>query len=546
MVRMIANWVVVFPLSLGCMLLVAAVGAAQTGPQDDSDAIAGRQIFERQWKWIEPAERASDPSQGDSPAGKKRHRRLLVAAALAPEEIESERVALGDGLGPLHNARSCAECHPGGGGSGVEHNVLHLTVDPRSQVVKRTDSGAATLRELFPGLLETDGALLFDVLVHDRSTRSGYREIRAGLAQHVPGGIDEAWFVPEKRTVEALARRPVVAGRHEDVDYYLSQRNSPALFGLGRIEAIPPAKILEVAARQPEQSGGAVTGRFVGKFGWRGQGQSVAQVVSEACAVELGLAHDNPLGSTSSTRAMLDPLRASLPQLDDPADPAYANLGLDMTRQELRELTAYVSSLARPVEQVSQEPMSKELLTGEKLFVSAGCSVCHVADLHPVQGLFSDLLIHDMGPGLQAPSPAPLGLLRAEVKASQPPTFKVDNPKLPPARASYYGTQTAALSIPIAAKIARPDQPRFPRGEAADDDFTWDALQREWRTPPLWGVADTAPYLHDGRAATLQEAIMWHGGEGASAKERFAALSQADKDLVLLFLSSLRSPQRSN
>jgi CxxC motif-containing protein (DUF1111 family) len=105
--------------------------------------------------------------------------------------------------------------------------------------------------------------------------------------------------------------------------------------------------------------------------------------------------------------------------------------------------------------------------------------------------------------------------------------------------------QTSALSIPVAAAIARPDQPRFPRGEPADDQWTWDVLQREWRTPPLWGVADTAPYLHDGRAATLQDAIMWHGGEAESAQKQFAALSQPEKELLLKFLSSLRAPPSS-
>jgi CxxC motif-containing protein (DUF1111 family) len=69
-----------------------------------------------------------------------------------------------------------------------------------------------------------------------------------------------------------------------------------------------------------------------------------------------------------------------------------------------------------------------------------------------------------------------------------------------------------------------------------------EAFQREWKTPPLWGVADTAPYLHDGRAATLEDAILWHGGEAESSRKLYDELPRESKDLVLAFLSSLRAP----
>jgi CxxC motif-containing protein (DUF1111 family) len=78
--------------------------------------------------------------------------------------------------------------------------------------------------------------------------------------------------------------------------------------------------------------------------------------------------------------------------------------------------------------------------------------------------------------------------------------------------------------------------------DSDSDLWFWDTLQREWRTPPLWGVADTAPYLHDGRAETLEEAILWHGGEAESSRDAYAKLSRPEKDLVLAFLSSLRAP----
>ena len=64
----------------------------------------------------------------------------------------------------------------------------------------------------------------------------------------------------------------------------------------------------------------------------------------------------------------------------------------------------------------------------------------------------------------------------------------------------------------------------------------------EWRTPPLWGVADSAPYMHDGRAATLEEAIRMHGGQGDAAAKLFASLDTTDRSRVLAFLRTLKAP----
>ena len=67
-------------------------------------------------------------------------------------------------------------------------------------------------------------------------------------------------------------------------------------------------------------------------------------------------------------------------------------------------------------------------------------------------------------------------------------------------------------------------------------------IRQEWRTPPLWGVADSAPYLHDGRAATLEEAIKLHTGQGAASAARFNGLNQAQQLQLVAFLKTLRAP----
>jgi CxxC motif-containing protein (DUF1111 family) len=68
---------------------------------------------------------------------------------------------------------------------------------------------------------------------------------------------------------------------------------------------------------------------------------------------------------------------------------------------------------------------------------------------------------------------------------------------------------------------------------------------REWKTPPLWGIGLTetvggqAHYLHDGRARSLLEAILWHGGEAEAAKQKVVALPAAEREALLAFLNSL-------
>jgi CxxC motif-containing protein (DUF1111 family) len=70
-------------------------------------------------------------------------------------------------------------------------------------------------------------------------------------------------------------------------------------------------------------------------------------------------------------------------------------------------------------------------------------------------------------------------------------------------------------------------------GHPLDDQFV---------TARLWGIADTAPYMHDGRATTLTEAILLHGGEALAVRNSFDALSDIHKIAVLTFLRTLRTP----
>ncbi len=92
---------------------------------------------------------------------------------------------------------------------------------------------------------------------------------------------------------------------------------------------------------------------------------------------------------------------------------------------------------------------------------------------------------------------------------------------------------------------------RDPADAPSRDDDVGDSQQpspSEWRTAPLWGVADSAPYLHDGRAAGLEAAIQLHGGEASGVTEQFTALSPADRLSIISFLKTLRAraPSETN
>ena len=154
----------------------------------------------------------------------------------------------------------------------------------------------------------------------------------------------------------------------------------------------------------------------------------------------------------------------------------------------LHAATAYSQTLAVPARAAIDDP---DVHHGETLFAGAGCTACHVAtfttaDTHAYPALrgqvirpYTDLLLHDMGEGL------------------------------------------------------------------ADDRPDYEASGREWRTPSLWGIglAQTvlpySGYLHDGRARTFEEAILWHGGEADDARASFEALSADDRRAMVRFLSSL-------
>ena len=389
----------------------------------------------------------------------------------------------GDGLGPAYNEHSCVACHNLGGTGGAgpnDRNVVILTAGGLRGGLR----GEA--RQFQLGASHPEFFNARSIVLHRFGTDAGYESWRRVLmaADDRAGEAAEAQaqrlrgragaFVARRTRQRLLGRRTSVLLGGETLS--ASRRNPSALLGVGLIEAIPETAIREAADRvSPDwpQVHGRVSrpgeGR-VGRFGWKAQVPSLRDFVLTACASELGL-------EVPGHR------QASLPT--SPAAPAK---GLDLSQEQCAALVAFVAGLRGPdpgrpgPDGPHADPDAAE---GRALFESTGCAACHAPKLGPAEGIYSDLLLHDMGPDL-----ADGGI--------------------------YYGQDDAGT----------------PGG----------AKDREWRTPPLWGVRDSAPYLHDGRAPTLDEAVALHGGEGDPSASRYSELPEWKRSLIRAFLRSLAVP----
>ena len=216
-----------------------------------------------------------------------------------------------------------------------------------------------------------------------------------------------------------------------------------------------------------------------------------------ACSLELGLTVP---GHPQSQRVLLSEGKA-LNFGEKRPTPSE-----DLTQEQCDALTFYVAGLSAPTSaRAATLDQAKSIQRGQVLFEKTGCVICHVPDVGPAAGLYSDLLLHDMGPNLFDPLPAVPEL----------------NEQTLPSGVGYYG----------------------PVIELVKNITT--NIHQEWRTPPLWGVANSAPYLHDGRAATLEQAIQYHGGEGQRAAEAFRTLKPDERKDLIQFLNSLTAPAES-
>ena len=270
---------------------------------------------------------------------------------------------------------------------------------------------------------------------------------------------------------------------------WLSPRLAPDLHGAGLLERVPLSRLADLA--DPDDldldgiSGAIVMGQYgeagiePGRFGWKADEPDLAHQISAAFHFDLGLA-------TSLRSAAWGDCT------DAEADCRSAPHGAAAGEAEVGDnLVALIATYLRglPSPRASQAAAGTE--RGAAVFADIGCASCHTprqlaqATNGAAQWFspYTDLLVHDMGDGLA--------------------------------------------------------------DRAADDSVSVVSGAREWRTAPLWSLGARvaqptgANLLHDGRARSILEAILWHGGEAAPAKDRAASLSAEDRAALISFLEGL-------
>ncbi|WP_284164389.1 di-heme oxidoredictase family protein [Frigidibacter sp. SD6-1] len=381
-----------------------------------------------------------------------------------------------DGLGPLYNARACAACHIRDGRGRAPDD----------------DGESETTSLLFRLGGEGGPDPVYGMQLQDRAAPGQVAEGRVSLTFEVrPVALADGTAVTLRAPRYALTD-PGFGAFPADIG--LSPRMAPPMTGLGLIEAIPSADIIALADPD-DRNGDGISGRarmvasaehggeLLGRFGLKAGVATVREQVARAFSADMGLStplFPAPWGDCTATEAAC---RAG-PHGQEPD----VRDGAEVDGQSLDLVTFYARNLAPPARDRSEDP---QVQSGQALFHAIGCADCHrpafvtakLAD-RPEQSFqliwpYSDFLLHDMGPEL-------------------------------------------ADSLPE------------PGAEAA-----------EWRTPPLWsiGLAQSVDpavgYLHDGRARSLIEAILWHGGEAQAARDRVIRLTKPDRDALIAFLESL-------
>lgn len=393
-----------------------------------------------------------------------------------------------DGLGPLYNARSCQRCHikdgrghpPEGPDDTAISMFLRLSIPAeQSAPAEEIEGYLATAPEPTYGTQLQDFSLAG--LAAEYRLQIDYEEIEVQLS----GGE-----VASLRKPTYTVADPGYGPLHPDV--MLSPRVAPQMIGLGLLEAIPAGEILALA--DPDDADGdGISGRanivwsveydqpMLGRFGLKAGNPTLREQAASAFAGDIGISNPLfPAASGECTSLQADCLAAPHGDQDEREFEIDAE-GLDL-------VTFYSRNLAVPARRDVGDP---EVLRGKKVFYATGCTSCHQPAFvthrledQPEQSFqliwpYSDMLLHDMGAGL------------------------------------------------------------------ADDRPEARATGNEWRTPPLWGIGLTGQVsghtylLHDGRARSLLEAVLWHGGEAEMQRDAVVEMSPADRAALIRFLESL-------
>ncbi|MDP2562873.1 di-heme oxidoredictase family protein [Psychrobium sp. 1_MG-2023] len=449
-----------------------------------------------------------------------------------------------DGMGPLMNAASCQGCHLKDGRGVVPASPVEAM---RSMFLRIGDS-QGNPDPVYGGQLQTFAVQSFTTSDRD-----------AGLPK-AQGSINGDELYGE---AFAFIKYETINGQYADGESYqlrkptyyvkdlsfgefngdvrLSPRVTPSVFGAGLLEVIKADTIVALADPDDSNNDG-ISGRAVfvnetmtgeqklGRFGYKSTNPTVLQQSAGAYRGDMGI--------TNSLFKQEPCTELQVACLSVAEQETTVGEDIDITDRELALVEFYTRVLAVPARRgfdTTTEQWQADVTAGRTLFFNSGCVDCHtprhvtgeapgsllgevmlstlLPDAEPLDYLanqtiypYTDLLLHDMGGSCK---------ITREL---------ADGASCTSGNSCMYVQRCEGL---------------------ADDRPEGQADGREWKTPALWGlglvktVNPKATFLHDGRARTIAEAILWHGGEASNSQKAFVNLSKVERDQLLSFLNSL-------
>jgi Di-haem oxidoreductase, putative peroxidase len=264
---------------------------------------------------------------------------------------------------------------------------------------------------------------------------------------------------------------------------------------------------------------------------------AIREIVVDELAAEMGLeAPDIDLLQASRGGRVTTPsglvLDGRVDRFDAPpvATPAQDGDGDGKANEIPLPIVDYLESFLLNSFQPASGQLSVEAQNGRAIFTQIGCASCHVPNL----AINRDRRIVDVETAFDPVNGGPFNGLFASVTSlvSAPAAaLAAARPVLPPLQ--------PAAGDPFLVRNFFADLKRHDLGPAFYERNFDGSLHKTFMTAPLWGVATTAPYGHDGRSVTVEQAILRHGGEAQDARDVFASLSRINQLWILDFLGSL-------
>lgn len=399
-----------------------------------------------------------------------------------------------DGLGPIYNARTCLACHVNGGRGlmPMDGNSPLFSAFVRISLPGKDAVIGVVPEPVYGDQIQGQSVALFHQLRGQVAEDDPSRKTEVPPEAYVfvdwqsksflyPDGGKVSLRKPELRITELGYGK-----LHPDT--LMSIRNAPAIHGAGLLELISQADI-ESNADAGDRDGDGISGRLnqvwdfekkqavPGRFGWKANRANLRIVTAAAFAGDVGIS--SPLFGQPCTKAQA--LCLSTPD-------GNGEEGVELPSHLLDLVINFTRNIGVPKRRNFNDPQVK---AGRQQFFSSGCADCHIPGFmtgksdtlaHLSEQLiwpYTDLLLHDMGSDLSD---------------------------------------------------GRPD---------------YLATESEWRTPPLWGVGlsqqvnGSKHFLHDGRAQSVEEAILWHGGEAEKSRQYFVSLDHKNRQALIKFVESL-------